>query len=394
MVTKTKIAKEVVQKPLGEAYKGTLSTFIVTLMILFVGFFLPMITSDRLENARRGENTWVADITKEEYLIWSIESDADFNSVEIRARSDDGYYNGKHQWGKASHITSSQGIEHLMASTWKNPNQDTDFNNYWLQRTRLPNSQHRYKMVYNEINYAYTDISFGGSDKVEGNYMVGNLIDDVPLGSVYHPSSQPCLHWSYNSLRDPHNGHRHSEQLNYWTRFDLDEWVDNEATTLKTYIEFEADYDYCRFIAEVYSQNTGSKRRIDSQVINVNPSSTIKISTVSDITLEDFIAIQTLVGGGDLCIRLRYYGVDSSGSEDYTKGMPKTDPQVIFDASVYGLLSIEEERPVQWVSSMTKYSIYMILESILIFAVGFVMLPQLSIGRLAEMLHLVEKKKI
>lgn len=382
-----------IKQQLTPAYKGSVSTVIITVFILGFGWFFPLIIADNLEKVRRGERLWFPDITHEEFLIWSIESNTDFNSVEIRARGDDGYYNGKHQWGKTSSRSSSFGVEHLMASTWKDNNLDKDFNNYWLYRTRLTNSQRRYKMVYNDIAYAYTDTTFGGSNNVEGKYMVGNLIDDIPLGSGYNPQSQPLIHWSYASFKDAHSGHRSSEQLHYWCKFDLDEWVDNEATTLTTYIEFEGDYDYCRFIVDVVSQNTGNGRRIDSQVIAVNPSQTIKISTESEITVDDFIAIQNLQSDGDLSLRLRYYGVYSSGSEDITRGMRRTDPQVIFDASVYGLLTIEEERPTTLISSLDKFSIYMILQSLGLIVIGLAMLPQFTMGGIFRKLGVLGKKK-
>lgn len=384
------MANKIQQKPLGEAYKGTISTFIVTLMILGIGFFLPQITANKLENARRGETIWTPSIEYKEFLLWSIESDADFNSVRMKQASDDGYYNAYHQWGG---WTGSYGVEYYKTGYWyEGYGGGEDFNNYWIYRTKLTNAQGRYKMLYKQIDYDHVDTTFPDSDKVDGNYMTGLTIwRDINLHSSFYPIANPMKQVSYHTKNDAHSGHYYSEQLHYWLKLDIDDWIDNDATTLRTYIKFRATYDYCKFQARAYSQNTGNYHTIDTKIIDVSPG-TIMLYLESDITLDDLIAIKNLESQGDLCLRIKYLGTNEIGQDVKTVGLYyQVIDTIIFDASVLGLSSIEEEKPTQWLSTMDKYSIYMVLESILIFGVGFVMLPQLSIGRLAEMLGLIKK---
>jgi len=391
-----RIVKESLQKPLGEAYRGTLSTFIVTLMILFVGFFLPMITAKRLEDARRGESLLVLDTTPTEMIIWDLNSINEIKPITIRHSSYSHWVAGYYKWGSnlgtfVSPFDQSSGSWIEVGGTYQ-----------YMGVKTSDSYVSSYRNVRKTPTYVFTDADFPEKDKTVDNYATMTLTNDVKMQGTTMRHVVGSSYWNSKHWWSESDERFRAEQLHIYCDFDLDTWIDNEATEINFFWKTYSHTNSWAVLPYVYTNGylrdriTGNTKAIfvgQYQQVTGNP---IIVERTELITVTDLIDINNWVSANnkdEIVLHFSMYGCTSSPSTNQRRGCFLPNSVMIFDCYVSGLVDVEEEKPTKWLSSVDKFSIYMILESIFIIAVGFVMLPQLSIGRLAEMLRLVEKKK-
>ena len=340
-------------KTLGEAYKGTLSTFIVTLIILGIGFFLPMISAKEIQDAREGKGRY----TPVDNIFWNLEHNSDMSPILIDHISDTSSVAGRYEWG-------------LNTATYGSPfdQENTPFSMYWVYKSQNVHTSVQ-RMSYHNLNLNFMDLEFDNSDKVEGNYIRTTLLDTT----------------TWNGYRNAHYlgtnmGHFRREEIRVWMELDINQWNENDAIKIHFYFECESTIDYTEVDITAISKNTGSFYRLKSELIDTTTNKEIEMEI--EITLDDLINILNKQSDGRLALSIAFRSRTSTGSSNVFAEF-NTNSEVIFDLQIYGLKSKT--------NAITLLSIWYVVQAIGIFMLGIVMLPQISIGDLARKLNIASE---
>jgi len=327
-MVKKKDKKQKSLRELGEAYKGSLSTFLVTLMIVAVGFFLPMWTANQMENAREGKGYF----TPEDSVIWDFDGLSDFHKVEYQT-------SGKDELGY-----------NVPSGTSLCPDDvGNEFFAYWYYHSK--NSANQRLNIIDGTNDLIT-IEDTEIPKVNNNYGNFALIPSASQGTFIYPH-----------LTDTQSIYV-SERIRLYFDVDKDLLIDNDASR----IEFFGKFDYTDCPTGLswrvfYRSSIGDYEITDFITFNNDD------INILELEVSDLIAISTMGDNGYFMIE---FAVKLSQEEF------RTNDNVIFDMQIYGLMG----KP----NAVTLISIWYIAQSFLIFCLGIIMMPQFSFGRLSEML--------
>lgn len=327
-MAKKKVTKDIVTD-LPKAFRGSFSTFMVTIIIIAIGFFLPMITANEVEKSRSGEGRY----TPMEEMIWDLEAESDFYPVK--------YTFDENELGDELPEDTSPfdkaGESHAV---------------YWRYHAEVPsefNGNSIDSQVENIVDFSIPDpvINEYGSLTLiaNGEYEEVPLLHDLGSESEYI-----------------------AEQLILFLDQDSADWIDKDATRVDVYINFETTeiYNPLLKVEWVTKSNKG-----EYTIASVDDWVNGEIYTV-DVSVEDLIAISSIRGSGE------YIRITLSSEE--SEGYPPMDDGdlVIYDVQVYGL---DSSTP-----SLTIISAWYIVQAVIIFLTGILMLPQVSIGGVFEYL--------
>jgi len=325
------MAKKVQPKTIGEAYKGTISTFIITMFIIFFGFFLPMITANELQNAREGKGRF----TPEELLVWDFNSKSDLQEVQYTTTRD------------------VEGRLHYRAYDEDIPT--TPESVFWAYHSKT-SSSNQISGVWNGVS---EDIRIIGLD-------VENVVDEYGV-YTFIPDAYKSL-WTYPHEKASASQYREEEFRIY---FDIssDLLIKNDVTR----IDFFVDYDE----SNIQNPNTDEpKFRIEYGTSIGEESITgfklLKMGEINsvEVTLEDLIEISSMKSS-----TLEYLAVtvklDSSRYDEFTDFT-----QIMFDLQIYGLKGSP--------NAVAILSAWYMVQAVLIMLLGVFMLPSISFGGFFE----------
>ncbi len=334
------MAKKIQPKTLGEAYKGTILTFIVTLFILGVGFFLPMISAKEIQDAREGKGRY----TPEEKMFWDFQSDGDFVDVEYSQYADDG---GNSFLG----ISRTHEFEGRLGSVYWNYHGALEQPSFsWRQAVTVQDPTIVDSETELPVVDSYGMLSLEGSNR-HNNY-----------GIAVTPQLRP-------------------EFKPEWISFHFDisskDLVNNDATRIDFMIHFQSTVITDEYIEVLYRNGRHNQNVIlysdrgweNGEILSV------------DISLLQLIEIYTKSATSESPEDAKEYirvKVWADNTVQYSSmGQFST---ITFDMQVYGLKGSP--------NAMTLLSVWYVVQSILIFMLGIVMIPQISIGGLSKLLRL------
>ncbi len=340
------MAKKIQPKTLGEAYKGTILTFIVTLFILGVGFFLPMITANQLEKARDGKGFY----KPKEEMIWDIESISDLANLNMIHKQNTGILRGYYPHGEKLPTYASPYEQANIASGI-----------FWQYKSYNSNSNQYQGSVYPLTLHV---IDLDTHHKVIDEYVQTSLTDSTTIGG----------HQNTHFTGTPTSYHR-PEHIYVYLDIDITDWIEKDVTRFSFYLDVEMGSgaeEFIRYVCKVYSLESGRKHEIGRDFYTIGTTENITIN------IDDLIGIINLASD-DLVIELDFYIVLDTGSSDKNNEF-KTFGNLVFDAQVFGLQGKT--------NAITILSVWYVVQSILIFMLGIVMIPQISIGGLSKILRL------
>ncbi len=322
-------------KTLGEAYKGTISTFIVTLCILGVGFFLPMITAKEIQDAREGKGRY----TPTEEIIWDFNGLDDLESVQ--------YTSGGDELGITRSICSNE--QYL---------KDNPTKIVWQYQFYRSHPAYPYLNIRHDITRLTTilDNDFEGTVGKYGMYTFNPIAKDSS-NNVYVSTT-------------PHPPTHKQEEVRIYFDIDTDTFIKGDATKLVIFIDFddsEVDDSTSRIYIEYRNQNRFVSLT-DPPYLVLTPNEPI----IVDLTMEELIKIASMKSEKEYL----YVKITTSSSDDTFKD----NTPIIFDLQLYGVMG----KP----NAITILSIWYVVQSILIFMLGIVMLPQISFGGLSRLIGL------
>jgi len=319
--------KKVEPKTLGEAYKGTILTFIVTIFIISVGFFLPMITAKEIQDAMEGKGRYEPTDT----LIWDLNSESDLYDVEYTSGQDE---RGVNHRSSTSCNVDSRNVPHSV--WWKYKAYSTAYTNRWDGMTgRVEFSELEIEgTVDNSLTFPFT---------LDGGDTPRNLGDNI-----LHNNEGVRLHF----------------------KVDSDTFIKNDATKIILFSDFDTSG---------IESSIAPRHRIEFRTENgyyIIQDWTYKDvgdSIVIDLDMSDLIGIASISGNEEYLFV--WERLHDNNDDDFTYSTP-----YIFDLQIHGL----QGKP----NAITLLSVWYMIQAVLIFMLGFVMLPQISLGRLSGMLRL------
>ncbi len=327
MAKKKQVTKVVDELP--KAYRGSFSTFMVTMIIIGLCFFLPMITANEVEKSRSGEGRY----TPMEEMIWDLKDEEDFYPIK--------YTEDENELGDA-----------LPDDTSPYDEAGESHSVYWRYHAEVI-SEFNGNSITSQVENI---VDFEIPDPVIDEYGSLTLIASGEIEEV------PLLHDL--SFESEYN----AEQLILILDQDSADWIDKDATRVDIYINFEtSDIPNPLLTVEWVTKSNGGEYTIASEDDWVNGD----IYSV-DVSVEDLIAISSIRGSGEY-IRITLSSEDNEGYPPMDDG-----DLIIYDVQVYGLDSTT--------ASLTIISAWYIVQSVIIFLMGIVMLPQISIGGMVEYL--------
>ncbi len=346
--------KKIDRKELMESLKGSLSTAIVTLFIISVAFFIPMISAREVQKAREGKGMY----KPQEDIIWDLNEKSDLQTFTMNHVSDTASIRSFFEWGKV-------GI------TYGSPYDDegTIFNGYWIYKSKNTNTN-LYQNTYGKLQSNFMDLPISESGKTVDNYLIATLQD----GTLFN--GHPNIHFT-----GPIQLQHRREEIVIYTDIKIDEWIEKDATKIHYYAKFESNIQYIQIFFEAVSLVTGNTYSIQNTIKEIeNPT---ELEGNITLKIEDIISLLSLSSQGKLALRVIFISkLTLVGGDDHEKEFT-LGSNFIFDYQVYGLFPKT--------NSITVLSIWNVVQSVGIFILGVVMLPQLSIGGLGKLLGLVKK---
>ena len=328
MATKKKVTKVVEELP--KAYRGSFSTFMVTIIIIGLCFFLPMITANEVEKSRSGEGRY----TPMEEMLWDFSETDDFKDVKYTATDDE--------------LGDSFGSN---SGTFDEANQFHSV--YWMYQGEktVPSTENKNCIKAQAENI----IDFEIADPVIAEYGSFALTDGLTeSGNPYNHDTS--FHANYQQ-----------EMLIFNIDQDSEDWIEKDATRFDIYIDFEntPTTDGAIFVQWVTGETGNTYELYEDDWTGGN------ILSI-DITVEDLIQISSIRGSSEYIRILLTNDQYDEENEMYTGDL------IIYDFQLYGL---DSSTP-----SLTIISTWYIIQSVIIFLMGIVMMPQVSIGGLIEYL--------
>jgi len=320
--------KSVTVMDLPKAYRGSFSTFMVTIIIIAVGFFLPMITANEVEQARSGEGRY----TPMEELIWDFSESSDYKDVKYTATEDE----LGDSWGSDYSTFDEAGEFHSV---------------YWVYQGEKTVPSTENAMCIKSQSESIVD--FVISDPVIDEYGSLSLVDGLT------ESGNPYYHdYGIATEYDP-------EMLIFNIDVDSEDWVEKDASRLDIYVSFENTdtTDGAMFVQWVTGETDATYELYEGdweggEILSI------------EISIEDLIHIASIRGSGEY---LRIFLTNDAYDEENEM---VTGDLVIYDFQLYGL---DASTP-----SLTIIAVWYVIQSVAIIFMGIVMLPQFSIGGVIE----------
>ncbi|MHA1234893.1 MAG: hypothetical protein ACTSQL_07380 [Promethearchaeota archaeon] len=389
-----KMNNQEIKKELTPAYKGSISTVIITVFILGFGWFFPMIIADRLESTRRGEG--FQDLTPYEDIIYDLNSIDDLRTIRISHYSNSHWNAGKWSWG------SWLGT---FTSPFEQPNTYPNYDVYGTYQYMGVKTTDSYVSSYRNVRknptFIFKDDVFPEQSKTVDNYATMILTNDVKMQGTTMRHVVGSTYWNNKHWWAESDERFRTEQLHVYCKTDLQDWLDGDATKVHALWKFSSHTNSWAVLPQVAThiglidKTTGSGITIQSWVYHQVTSNPMVIELTEELTVSDLIAIENYLSTRDsenIVLKFMVYGAKTTNSMDQRRACFLPGSEVIFDAQVYGLVTPEaEEKP--FLSTMDKFSIYMILQSIGLFILGIAMLPQFTMGGIFKRLGLLEKNK-
>lgn len=326
------MAKKKLERQFDDALKGSFSTFMITMIIISIGFFAPMISANGVENSRNGKGRF----TPVEEIIWDWTGPSDFESVQ-------------YQTATTNELDDSLGSLAVVEDNAILKGQKV----FWMYHTEDQGTNE--KNVFNGISGEINDIDIELEDTVDqyGAYtFIPNAIDEGTPDYVY-----PHIQASGNSHANV------MEKIIFHFDVDIDKMVEEDATRIDVYFSVsEADISQDMIMTVGY-RNEFTTYWFGTETVNNNGITTIDIDT------NDLIQIAGLEDHKEYLVVI----VELDDEEDeFTDGSVMT-----FDMQVYGLRS---RTP-----SITVVSLWFIGQALLNFFIGTIMLASISFGGLIDM---------
>lgn len=368
---------------LRDAYKGSVSTVIITVFLIFFCFLLPMLISVRLEASRTGD-TGFSITTASLGVVWDIESNDQLKTTLLDHISYSHWNAGKYEWGTYIGTFASPFDRELVP-----------INNYWkyfgvpVSDTYVENLRN----PCNDLSLTFTDADFPNKDKTHNNYIEASLIPDIKYkGEVlrHYFGSAPYNKYGWWSESDERY---RTEEINFFMELNIDDWTGWDVSLLKVYFEFYSDLPWVLLQCYAQSLNTGNTVTLFSQykVVSNNP---MWYEVEESITLNDLINIQNLeLTKGNVVLRFICRGAVSNGNSNQRRAHFTPNTNIKFDAQLYGLITPERESGKKLITTFDLYCVWMVIQSIFITFLGLAMIPQYSVGSLIKRLKMLSGKK-
>lgn len=325
------MAKKKIERQFDEALKGSFSTFMITIIIISVGFFAPMISANGVENSRNGKGRF----TPVEEIIWDYTARTDFENVQYQSST-------------TNELDQSLGTGVIAEDNVILSNEKV----FWLYHTedQGSNEESVYNGIQGEINNI--DIELEGTVDIYGAYtFIPNAIDPGTPDYIYpHIPTNP-------------NHQNVKETIVFHFDVDIDTMIEEDATRIDVYFEVsEADISQDMIMTVGY-RNEYTTLSLGSETVNNGGITTI------DLTTNDLIQIAGMEDSKEyLVIRIE----TTVNDDQMTDGTVMT-----FDMQVYGLRS---RTP-----SITVISVWFIGQALFNFFIGTIMLASISFGGLIDM---------
>lgn len=329
--------KNVTVTKLPKAYRGSFSTFMVTMIIISVCFFLPMITANGVEKSRSGQGRW----KPMEEMLWDFSETSDYKKVRYTATEDE----LGNTLGADTGTFDEAGETHSV---------------YWQYHGKrlVPSTLYQNCVDAQQENI----VDFAVADPVIDEYGTATLIAGMT------DSTNPFTHelTSQTEWKD--------EVFTLYFDQDSDQWVDQDATRLDFYISFDTTtFTDSRVVITWITGSTGNSYELYDETNDWINGDILSV----DVDVNDLISISSIRGSGEY-IKIEIIQRTNTPDGNFDEG-----DIIIYDAQLYGL---DSSTP-----SLTVISVWYIVQSVIIILFGIVMLPNVSIGGLVEYLTNITK---
>ncbi len=326
------MAKKKLEKQFDEALKGSFSTFMITIIIISIGFFAPMMSANGVENSRSGKGRF----TPVEEMIWDWTARSDFENVQYQSAT-------------TNELGDSLGTGILAEDNVILSNEKV----FWMYHTEDQGTNE--KSVFNGINGEINaiDIELEGTVDNYGAYtFIANAIDQGTPDYVYpHIQASGASHFNAK------------ETIIFHFDVDIDEMVEEDATRIDVFFEVSENDISQDLMMYVSYRNEFTTLSLGSETVNNGGITTIDLST------NDLIQIAGMEDTKEYLV----IQIETTDNEDeMTPGSVMT-----FDMQIYGLRS---RTP-----SITVVSVWFIGQALLNFFIGTIMLASISFGGLLDM---------
>ncbi|MHA1234891.1 MAG: hypothetical protein ACTSQL_07370 [Promethearchaeota archaeon] len=299
----------------------------ITIIIISIGFFAPMISANGVENSRSGKGRF----TPVEEIIWDWTGQSGFEDVKFQAEDENelGDSLGTGVYAEDNVILSNQRV-------------------FWLYHTEDQGTNER--SIFNGITGEINDIDIEKENTIDeyGAYtFIPNAIDEGTPDYMYpHIQASGSNHFNVK------------ESVWFYYDIDIDTMVEEDATRIDIYFEvsladISQDIDVTVSYRNKYTEyDLGTETIVNGGIVSI------------DLTANDLIQIAGLEDTKDYIL----VQVSLTDNEDeFTDGTVMT-----FDLQVYGLRSRT--------ASITVISVWFICQSLLNFFIGTIMLASVSFG--------------
>ncbi len=316
---------------------GILSTVVITMIILSVGYFGPWVIANEAEKGRSGSGRY----TPQENLIWDFSTVGNFEDVKFELISQNEQGSGFGQGGIIAETNVVGTNEHA----------------FWKYLTELPDTNPG--TIHNGIGDGISIVDIPNPKTVEeyGVYsFTPDAVDESETPDYIYPHIE---------------GDDTTEGILLYFNIDVDKMVNDDATRIDFYFNCsELDIVSDPNLKVLY-RNTDTEYEISSDVM------TIGDITEITITAGDLLQIAGMKDEKEYLVI--YIELDSE-TETFTDVTIMT-----FDLQVYGL---ESKTP-----TVNRIAVWFIGYSLLLVFMSLLMLPQISMKDITDLFRGIGKKK-
>lgn len=315
------------------AYRGSISTIIVTVMLLFIGFFLPLISANQMQLAREGKGRYIP----EEMIIWDWKGLSDFENVQYSAINKD-----------------ELGLNLPSYTTISENEYGIDNSIYWYYHSTDEGSQA--VNIIDGANDLLTVIEHNTFEDMESE----TVVDNYGI-FTFIPNAKEDL-YTYPHNQNTNSRYR-SETLRFYLKVSKDEMIELQASKIKMFADYDTTSLSDLYFNAYFRSTTTSVTLIENELMED------AILNIFELDLNDLISIASMSGDeGYLLIELK---IGNGDTEIFTTGS-----ELAFDIQIHGLVGKS--------NAINILSVWFMVEAIFTIFLGIVMLPQLSIGEISK----------